>query len=54
MPSTSKSQENLMRAACKDPEFARKKGINQDVACEFMRADQKKERERDRKRKRGE
>ena len=39
MPSKSKAQERTMRAAAHDPEFARKMGIPQDVAREFVEAD---------------
>ena len=30
-----------MRIACKDPDFAKKVDIPQDVACEFKEADEK-------------
>lgn len=39
MPSKSKKQKKTMRAACKDPEFAKKVGIPRDVACDFHAAD---------------
>ena len=42
MPSKSKKQAKFMRAACKNKRFARKAKIPTKVACEFMRADQKK------------
>jgi hypothetical protein len=41
MPSKSRKQERAMRAAAKDPEFARKIGIPQDVAREFVREDKR-------------
>lgn len=39
MPSTSKSQHNLMEAAAHDKKFAAKAGIKQSVAKEFVDAD---------------
>lgn len=42
MPSKSKAQQNLMRAAAHNPEFAKKTGVSQKVAREFVKADQKK------------
>ena len=42
MPSVSKKQQNLMRAAAHDKAFASKVGVPQKVAREFNRADQKK------------
>lgn len=42
MPSKSPEQKRTMRAAAHDPGFARKMGIPQKVAREFVRADQKK------------
>lgn len=46
MPSKSKAQENLMKAAAHDKEFADKNNIDQDVAREFVEKDkQKKEQE---------
>ena len=40
MPSKSESQAWLMKKACHDAEFAKKHGIDQEVACEFYRKDQ--------------
>jgi hypothetical protein len=42
MPSKSKKQANLMRAAAHNKSFAKKVGVPQKVAKEFNRADQKK------------
>ena len=42
MPSKTPKQKRTMRAACKNPKFAAKVDIPQDVACEFHEADQKK------------
>lgn len=42
MPSKSEKQARLMRAAAHDPAFARKVGVPQHVAREFVRADQAK------------
>ena len=39
MPSTSKKQARTMRAAAHDPSFAKKLGIPQTVAREYVRAD---------------
>lgn len=39
MPTVSKSQERTMRAAAHDPAFAKKVGIKQSVAKEFVEAD---------------
>lgn len=39
MPSTSKKQERTMRAAAHDPAFAKKVGIPQHVARDFVHAD---------------
>lgn len=41
MPSKSKAQERLMRAAAADPKFAAKVGVPQTVAREFVREDKK-------------
>lgn len=41
MPSKSKAQEKLMRAAAHNKEFSDKAGIPQDVAKEFHEADKK-------------
>lgn len=46
MPSKSKKQAKTMRAACKNAEFAKKVGISQEVACEFLQADEKKKKGR--------
>lgn len=42
MPSKSEKQARTMRAASHDKEFAKKVGIPQDVAKEFVEADKKK------------
>ena len=42
MPSKSKAQASTMKAAAHDPGYAKKMGIPQKVAKEFVRADQKK------------
>lgn len=42
MPSKSRRQAKLMRAAAKDPKFAKKVGIASDVAKEFVRMDKRK------------
>lgn len=42
MPSKSKAQERLMRAAAHDKDFALKVKIPQKVAREFVAADKKK------------
>ena len=39
MPSKSKKQADLMRAAAHSPEFAKKVGVPQKVAKEFNQAD---------------
>ena len=39
MPSTSKRQARTMRAAAHDPKFAKRIGIPQKVAREFVAAD---------------
>lgn len=41
MPSKSKKQSNLMRAAAHNPEFAKKAGIKPSVAKEFYAADKR-------------
>lgn len=46
MPSKSKKQERTMRAACKSQKFRKKVGIPKKVACEFMRADQRRKRKK--------
>lgn len=40
-PSKSQSQHNFMVACCNNAEFAKKNGIDQKVACEFVEADKK-------------
>lgn len=42
MPSKSEKQKRTMRAAAHDPEFAKKLGIPQGVAKEFVKEDTKK------------
>lgn len=42
MPSKSTKQARTMRAAAHDPKFAKKMGIKQKVAREFVRADKAK------------
>lgn len=39
MPSVSKKQEHFMQAAAHNPKFAKKAGIKQSVAKEFVRED---------------
>jgi hypothetical protein len=41
MPSKSKKQEKFMQAAAHNPKFAKKAGIPQSVAQEFVAADKK-------------
>jgi hypothetical protein len=41
MPSKSKAQANMMRAATHNPAFAKKVGVPQSVAKEFSAADEK-------------
>lgn len=41
MPSKSPAQARLMRAAAHDPSFAKKVGVPQPVAKEFVRADKR-------------
>jgi len=41
MPSKSKAQSRLMRAAAHNPAFAKKVGVPQSVAKEFSAADDK-------------
>ena len=41
MPSKSKAQANLMRAAAHSKTFAKKAGVPQHVAREFVKADKK-------------
>lgn len=50
MPSKSPKQARTMRAAAHDKGFAKKLGIPQKVAREFVRADQKKTNPTSRKR----
>ena len=42
MPSKSKKQARMMRAAAHDPKFAKKVGVPMEVAREFMMEDKKK------------
>ena len=42
MPSKSKKQARTMRAAAHNPEFARKVGIPQSTAAEYVKADKAK------------
>jgi len=42
MPSKSEKQANLMRAAAHDPAFAKKVGVPQSVAKEYVAADKAK------------
>lgn len=42
MPSKSKKQAKLMRAAAHDKDFAKKVGVPQKVAKDFAKADKKK------------
>lgn len=42
MPSKSPAQANLMKAAAHDAKFAKKAGVPQNVAKDFVRADQHK------------
>lgn len=49
MPSRTILQAATMRAACKDPAFAKKVGIPQDVACDFMHEDQRVKKEKEEK-----
>lgn len=44
MPSKSPAQKRLMAAAAHSKQFAKKVGIDQDVAKEFNRADQERNR----------
>lgn len=41
MPSKSPEQAKLMRAACHNPDIAKKNHITQKAACEFVAADKK-------------
>lgn len=42
MPSKSAKQKKFMTAACKSKSFAKKTGMSQKVACEYHKADKKK------------
>ena len=42
MPTSSEKQAKFMRAAAHNPEFAKKAGIPQTVAIEFVKEDEKK------------
>ena len=46
MPTSSKKQAKFMRAAAHNPEFAKKAGIPQKVAKEFVKEDEKKKRKK--------
>jgi hypothetical protein len=46
MPSKSPQQHRFMQAAANNPEFAKKAGIPQDVAKEFVAADKEKTKDR--------
>lgn len=46
MPSKSRKQAEAMRAACHDAKTRKAMGISKKVACEFMRADQRKRRKK--------
>lgn len=39
MPSKTKKQAKMMKAACHDPKTRKKVGISRKVACDFWRAD---------------
>ncbi len=49
MPSKSKKQAKTMRAAAHNKEFAKKVGIPQSVATDFMNADQAQRKKRRKK-----
>lgn len=51
MPSVSEKQKRFMKIACKDAEFAKKHGIDQKTACEFVEADKKAEQQAKKKKK---
>ena len=42
MPAKSAKQKRLMQAAANDPKFAKKAGVSQDVAREYVRKTPKK------------
>lgn len=42
MPSTSEKQKKFMQAAAHNPDFAKKAGIPQSVAKDFVEADKRK------------
>jgi len=46
MPSVSKKQARTMRAAKHNPDFAKKMGIPQNVAADFVAADKAKEKKK--------
>lgn len=52
MPSRSAKQKRFMQAAAHNPSFAKKAGISQSVAREFVMADKKQAASPPRKRKR--
>ena len=43
MPSVSEEQRKFMQAACHDKEFAEKAGISQEIACEFVEVDKRRD-----------
>lgn len=45
MPSKSKKQRKLFQIAAHDPEFAKKVGVDPEVAKEFYEADKRKDAE---------
>ena len=49
MPSKSKKQKRTMRAAAHDAKFAKRMNIPQDVAKEYVAADQAKKKKRRKK-----
>lgn len=49
MPSKSAKQRRFMAAAAHNPKFAKEAGIDQDVAKDFNRADQRADQTRNRK-----
>ena len=42
MPSKTPKQARFMRAACHNPQFAKRNNIKPSVACEFVKKDQRK------------
>lgn len=49
MPSVTEKQRKFMAAACHDKEFADKVGIDRELACEFHKADKKRQKKKRRK-----